>query len=215
MGLATVRRFLAERWSVLALDRDEAALDAAAADLASDRLLTAAVDVTDRAGLQAVLERVPNDLPLRAVVNAAGVYPPTTLANFTEAAYRRTFDVNVLGTLNVCAVTAPRLAAAGGGAIVNFASVDGLPPRPASSSTAPRRLRSCRSRGRWRPSWPPPASPSTAWRPAGSTPRATPRPDEWPRSPHPSHWAVSPGPTKSPTGCTSSSMDRTSPGRPW
>ena len=64
------------------------------------------------------------------MVNAAGIYPPTTLADFTEAAYRRTFDVNVLGTLNVCAVTTPRLAAAGGGAIVNFASVDALAVSP-------------------------------------------------------------------------------------
>jgi 3-oxoacyl-[acyl-carrier protein] reductase len=64
------------------------------------------------------------------VVNVAGIYPPTTLADFTEAAYRRIFDVNVLGTLNVCAVTAPRLAAAGGGAIVNFASVDALAVSP-------------------------------------------------------------------------------------
>ena len=139
MGLATARRFLDEGWVVVAVDRAEAALaesaaglraDAAAADLASDRLLTMAVDVTDRAALEAVLDRVPDDLPLRAVVNAAGVYPPTTLADFTEAAYRRIFDVNVLGTLNVCAVTAPRLAAAGGGAIVNFASVDALAVSP-------------------------------------------------------------------------------------
>ena len=89
-----------------------------------------AVDVTDRAALEAALDRVPDDLPLRAVVNAAGIYPPTTLADFTEAAYRRIFDVNVLGTLNVCAVTAPRLTAAGGGAIVNFASVDALAVSP-------------------------------------------------------------------------------------
>ena len=87
-------------------------------------------DVTDRTALETALDRVPADRPLRAVVNAAGIYPPTTLADFTEAAYRRTFDVNVLGTLNVCAVTAPRLAAAGGGAIVNFASVDALAVSP-------------------------------------------------------------------------------------
>ena len=88
------------------------------------------VDVTDRAALETALDRIPADRPLRAVVNVAGIYPPTTLADFTEAAYRRTFDVNVLGTLNVCAVTAPRLAAAGGGAIVNFASVDALAVSP-------------------------------------------------------------------------------------
>ena len=130
MGLATARHFLAEGWTVVAVDRAESALDAAADDLASDRLLTVAVDVTDRAALETALDRVGDDPRLRAVVNVAGIYPPTTLADFTEAAYRRIFDVNVLGTLNVCAVTAPRLAAAGGGAIVNFASVDALAVSP-------------------------------------------------------------------------------------
>jgi 3-oxoacyl-[acyl-carrier protein] reductase len=139
MGLATARLFIAEGWTVVAVDRAEAALDesaaalradAAAADVASGRLLTVAVDVTDRAALEAALDRVGDDPPLRAVVNVAGIYPPTTLADFTEAIYRRIFDVNVLGTLNVCAVTAPRLAAAGGGAIVNFASVDALAVSP-------------------------------------------------------------------------------------
>ena len=130
MGLATTRHFLAEGWTVVAVDRAESALDAAADDLASDRLLTVAVDVTDRAALETALDRVGDDPRLRAVVNVAGIYPPTTLADFTEAAYRRIFDVNVLGTLNVCAVTAPRLAAAGGGAIVNFASVDALAVSP-------------------------------------------------------------------------------------
>jgi 3-oxoacyl-[acyl-carrier protein] reductase len=130
MGLATARHFLAEGWTVIAVDRAESALDAAADDLASDGLLTVAVDVTDRVALETALDRVGDDPPLRAVVNGAGIYPPTTLADFTEAAYRRIFDVNVLGTLNVCAVTAPRLAAAGGGAIVNFASVDALAVSP-------------------------------------------------------------------------------------
>jgi NAD(P)-dependent dehydrogenase (short-subunit alcohol dehydrogenase family) len=130
MGLATARHFLAEGWTVVAVDRAESALDAAADDLASDRLLAVVVDVTDRAALETALDRVGDDPRLRAVVNVAGIYPPTTLADFTEAVYRRTFDVNVLGTLNVCAVTAPRLAAAGGGAIVNFASVDALAVSP-------------------------------------------------------------------------------------
>ena len=159
MGLATARHFLAEGWTVVAVDRAESALDAAADDLASDRLLTVAVDVTDRATLETALDRVGDDPRLRAVVNVAGIYPPTTLADFTEAAPRRIFDVNVLGTLNVCAVTAPRLAAAGGGAIVNFASVDALAVSLASSSTARPRPRSCRSRVPWRWSSPRTASP--------------------------------------------------------
>ena len=69
MGLATARHFLAEGWTVVAVDRAESALDAAADDLASDRLLTVAVDVTDRATLETALDRVGDDPRLRAVVN--------------------------------------------------------------------------------------------------------------------------------------------------
>lgn len=50
--------------------------------------------------------------------------PPSSLADYSYADYRRIFDVNVLGTLNVIAETAPTLRAAGGGAMANFASMD-------------------------------------------------------------------------------------------
>jgi 3-oxoacyl-[acyl-carrier protein] reductase len=130
MGLATARRFRTDGWTVLALDRDRKALDAAADDLGLEDNHAVAVDVTDRAAVHTAFDRIPAEPPLRAVVNVAGIYPPTTLSDFTEATYRRIFDVNVLGTLNVCAVAAPRQAGAGGGAIVNFASVDALAVSP-------------------------------------------------------------------------------------
>lgn len=88
------------------------------------------VDVVDRRALESRLAGAVAPAPLRAVVNAAGIYPPSTLADFTEAAYRHIFDVNVLGTLNVIAAAVPLLRVAGGGAIVNFASVDAFAVSP-------------------------------------------------------------------------------------
>jgi NADP-dependent 3-hydroxy acid dehydrogenase YdfG len=99
-------------------------------------------DITDRTALSAALGTQLSGVG--AVVNAAGIYPPTTLADYHEAVYRRIFDVNVLGTLNVIAETVPALRASGGGAIINFASIDAFAVSPASSSTAPRRPRSSR-----------------------------------------------------------------------
>ncbi|SDM75176.1 short chain dehydrogenase [Streptomyces sp. cf386] len=64
------------------------------------------------------------------MVNAAGIYPPTLLADFDETTYRRVFDVNVLGTLNVTAEAVPALRAAGGGTVVNFASIDAFAVSP-------------------------------------------------------------------------------------
>ena len=120
MGRAVAERFLAEGWTVLGMDRDAATLDAAAAGL-GPAFHPLPADVTDRTAVAAALGAIER---LRAVVNAAGVYPPTVLADYDEATYRRIFDVNVLGTLNVTAEAVPALRAAGGGSVVNFASID-------------------------------------------------------------------------------------------
>jgi 3-oxoacyl-[acyl-carrier protein] reductase len=121
MGLAVAERFVTEGWTVVGVDRDAESLlvQAAAHDPAAFR--PAVADITDRGAVSRAL----GDLSgLEAVVNAAGIYPPTTLADHDYARYRHIFDVNVFGTLNVIAETVPALRSTGGGAIVNFASID-------------------------------------------------------------------------------------------
>jgi NAD(P)-dependent dehydrogenase (short-subunit alcohol dehydrogenase family) len=120
MGRACVERFAAEGWQTAGLDlsgeRGSAALD-----------LT--VDITDPAAVSAAVERVVAELGApKALVNAAGVYPPSTLETATVELYRRTFDVNVLGTILVTQAVAPHLVE--GSAIVNFASIDAFVPSP-------------------------------------------------------------------------------------
>lgn len=121
MGRAVADRFRTEGWTVVGLDRDA---DGLAKEAAAHRpgYHPVPVDITDRAALAAALSAMPSGL--RAVVNAAGIYPTTTLADYDAAIYRRIFDVNVLGTLNVIAETVPALRRSGGGAVVNFASID-------------------------------------------------------------------------------------------
>lgn len=114
MGRAVAERFLTEGWDVVGVDRDAVA--------AAPAYRPVTVDITDRAALADALSPLPPGL--RAVVNAAGIYPTTTLADYDEAIYRRLFDVNVLGTLNVIAETVPALRSRDGGAVVNFASID-------------------------------------------------------------------------------------------
>src|SRR5262245_10023824 len=111
MGRACAERFLAEGWRVAALDR-------AVADVPGALALT--VDTTDADALAARVGRaVPERGPPKAVVNVAGVYPPSTLETATPELYRRTFDVNVLGTLLVTQAAAPHFVE--GSAVVNFA----------------------------------------------------------------------------------------------
>ena len=123
MGRAVAVRFLAEGWQVIGVDRHAEALATVSAEHAADapafRAVTA--DITDRSALAEAVGPCPG---LAVVVNAAGIYPPTSLAAYDDATYRRIFDVNVLGTLNVIAVTVDALRASGGGSIVNFASID-------------------------------------------------------------------------------------------
>ena len=120
MGRACAERFLAEGWQVAALDRADAALHGA---------LSLQVDITDEAAVNAAIGRAVNELgALKVVVNVAGIYPPSTLENATVELYRRTFDVNVLGTLLVTQAAAPHLLE--GGAVVNFASIDAFVPSP-------------------------------------------------------------------------------------
>jgi 3-oxoacyl-[acyl-carrier protein] reductase len=117
MGRACAERFLAEGWEVATFDRAEATVGTASA-----------VDVTDEAAVRDAVAAATALGDLKAVVNAAGVYPPTTLETATVELYRRTFDVNVLGTLLVTQAAAPHLRP--GAAIVNFASIDAFVPSP-------------------------------------------------------------------------------------
>ncbi|MDA0179855.1 SDR family oxidoreductase [Solirubrobacter phytolaccae] len=120
MGRACAERFLAEGYEVAALDRAEAD---------SGEALAIELDVTDAPAVTAAVAHVASELgPIDAVVNAAGIYPPTTLETATVELYRRTFDVNVLGTLLVTQAAAPHFA--DGAAVVNFASIDAFVPSP-------------------------------------------------------------------------------------
>ncbi|MFV0458343.1 MAG: SDR family NAD(P)-dependent oxidoreductase [Actinomycetales bacterium] len=121
MGKATCEVLLDHGWQVLALDRAEVGRDIEHRDLHS-----AIVDVTDRQSIGAAISDFGGHLDL--VANIAGVYPPTTLADYDLARFRAIFDVNVLGLVNVTA-EAMRLLGSGG-AVVNFASVDAFDVSP-------------------------------------------------------------------------------------
>lgn len=123
MGASTVAAFAGRGWQVIALD----VVDIAAA---SDHVHGERVDVRDRTALDETLARVVPMLGdgIDAVANVAGVYPPTTLETYTEQAYRRIFDINVLGVVNVTAACLPYLGR--GSAVVNLASVDAFTVSP-------------------------------------------------------------------------------------
>ncbi|MFD1810980.1 SDR family NAD(P)-dependent oxidoreductase [Rhodococcus gannanensis] len=68
---------------------------------------------------------------LDILVNNAGIAPVyDSLPDVTEALYDKVFDVNVKGAFRLMSVVAPRMAAAGGGSIVNISSIATKRPMP-------------------------------------------------------------------------------------
>lgn len=129
IGLATVRRFVAEGASVVALDQDEAALASLAQTLAEGRIHIATADVADSASVAAAVAMAANVLGgLDGVVNAAGIDLIADLEAMTLAEWSRVLAVNLSGPVIVMQAAYPHLRAAGGGTIVNVSSGAGLSP---------------------------------------------------------------------------------------
>ena len=125
MGQSTATAFLSRGWTVLALDVSPLQIANS-----RDRLVPIAVDVRDRNGIESALATHLPDLggAIDAVLNVAGIYPPSTLETVTTELFHWVFDVNVLGVINVMAAAVPHMPE--GSAIVNFASVDGFSVSP-------------------------------------------------------------------------------------
>jgi 3-oxoacyl-[acyl-carrier protein] reductase len=123
MGRSTVTALIKQGWDVLALDRDVIEYS-----VAGETVRTVQADVTRRDEVRRALTDFLVQRPLDLVANVAGIYPPSTLDNFTEELYRSVFDVNVLGVLNVTAESVAHMSS--GSSIINFASVDAFTVSP-------------------------------------------------------------------------------------
>lgn len=76
-------------------------------------------DVTDDAAVEALVGELEE---LHGVVNCAGIGGAARVEAFEMARFRRIVEVNLVGTFNVIRASVPKLAASGGGVIVNTAS---------------------------------------------------------------------------------------------
>ncbi len=155
MGLATVRAFVREGATVYALDISQDNLDREfIGSEGQDKITPIALDIADSASVNEVFERVKLDHgKLDVLINAAGVntpnrratewldsinhrmveamksgeaFTPEYLNGIPDEDFDRVMQINVNGTFYAIRAAAPLLKAAGGGAIVNFASVAGL-----------------------------------------------------------------------------------------
>jgi NAD(P)-dependent dehydrogenase (short-subunit alcohol dehydrogenase family) len=129
IGRATVDAFVAEGAMPVLFDRDEAALAAASRELAERGVehIGEALDVTDEAAVDrafaAVVARCGR---IDVLVNNAGIALRRPTLELTLADWQAVVDVNLTAVFLCARAAARSMVAAGGGAIVNVASIMGL-----------------------------------------------------------------------------------------
>lgn len=130
MGRAIADRFAAEGAALGVIDLNAEGL----AGLGEAR---AALDITDLDALAAAVERLAAELGgIDGLVNAAGILRTAPIEDTEAAMWRRIQDVNLLAPAQLCRFVLPHLRAAGGGTIVNIASLGGLRPNATMSAYA-------------------------------------------------------------------------------
>ena len=127
LGLETSRQLLAKGLNVVLTGRDDDALGRAAATMAqhADRVMTVQMDVTEVDSIKRAQEAVARRFgSVDVLVNNAGVllFDNKDALSISSDGYRRTFDTNVFGVIEVCRVFAPEMARARYGRIVNVSS---------------------------------------------------------------------------------------------
>lgn len=126
IGRATALLFAREGARVLAADVNGSAASETAA-LGGEAVFAAETDVSDERAVAALFARCEEMLGGAAVLaNIAGIGSTTTVLDTPLAVWESVFAVNARGTYLCCKHAIPQMIAAGGGAIVNMASVAGL-----------------------------------------------------------------------------------------
>jgi NAD(P)-dependent dehydrogenase (short-subunit alcohol dehydrogenase family) len=128
IGFATSRQLLAKGLTVVLAGRDDQAVERAYRTLSQEEqrsAMTVRMDVTDAESIAVAQQTVTDRVgAVDVLVNNAAVllFENDDVLSIPPDAYRRTFDTNVFGVIEVCRVFAPEMARAGYGRIVNVSS---------------------------------------------------------------------------------------------
>jgi len=126
IGRATALAFAAEGAKVFATDLNEAKL----AEIASDQITTARLDVLDAAAVKAMADKVG---VVDVLFNCAGFVHQGTVLDCTEAEWDFAFNLNVRSMFRTIQAFLPGMVAKGSGSIINMSSgassIKGAPNR--------------------------------------------------------------------------------------
>jgi NAD(P)-dependent dehydrogenase (short-subunit alcohol dehydrogenase family) len=132
IGLETARRLVAEDAKVLMVARGEERLKAEAEALGADWL---AADVTDPDCDERIVATCAEQMGgIDVLVNNAGTTRVATMDELGDDDWRAQFELHVLAPMRLMRAAAPRMAARGGGRIVNVCSSAGKRPSQTNPS---------------------------------------------------------------------------------
>lgn len=121
IGAATARRLAAEGFEVVCAARRRERIEALAAEIGGRAIVC---DVTDAAAVTALAEAIEGPIGV-LVNNAGGAFGASTVAEADPEEWRRMYDVNVIGLMQVTRALLPALLRDGAGVIVNVGSTAG------------------------------------------------------------------------------------------
>ncbi|HET8907765.1 MAG TPA: SDR family oxidoreductase [Ktedonobacterales bacterium] len=130
IGRAAAVAFAAEGASVVLAARDTSALDANVAEIVAvgGRALAVPTDVADEASVASLFARTEETFgPVTTLVNAAGAVAHRPFAEMDIATWDAVLNTNLRGTFLCCRAAFQTMPAHGGGIIVNFSSLSGVP----------------------------------------------------------------------------------------
>jgi NADP-dependent 3-hydroxy acid dehydrogenase YdfG len=121
IGAATARRLAAEGFEVICVARRQERIETLAAEIGGRATVC---DVTDADSVTAMADAI--DGPVAVLVNnAGGAFGASPVAEADADEWRRMFDVNVIGLMQVTRALLPALLQSGSGIIVNVGSTAG------------------------------------------------------------------------------------------
>jgi meso-butanediol dehydrogenase / (S,S)-butanediol dehydrogenase / diacetyl reductase len=123
IGLAIATAFVREGAQVVICGRDRKKLDAAAKQLGASCVAVSA-DVSDAEEIKTLVDATLQSFQrINVLVNNAGVLLAGTAESLSEDDWDQTFNINVRGLWLLSRAVLPHMRAAGGGSIINMASV--------------------------------------------------------------------------------------------
>lgn len=140
IGEAVARRLHAKGAKLVLTDLDETALQALAAELGDDRVLTVVADVRDLSAMQVAAEQAVHRFGgIDVVLANAGIGSYGSVLGVDPEAFKKVIDVNLLGVFHTVRATLPAVIDRGGyvlivSSLAAFAAAPGMIPYDASKA---------------------------------------------------------------------------------